>query len=110
MPPAEFIGIAEEIGLISQLGEMGLADLLPGGALVPTGQVALNLSPLQIRRDLIEAVLRRWPPPACRPTAGARGHGSGAAAGHPEYACHAASCASSVCASSWTISARAIAR
>jgi len=59
IPPAEFIGIAEEIGLISQLGEWALRQACVHAAHWSRPvKVALNLSPLQIRRDLIEAVLQ----------------------------------------------------
>jgi predicted signal transduction protein with EAL and GGDEF domain len=59
MPPGEFIGIAEEIGLIAQLGEWALRHACHEAARWSQPvKVALNLSPLQIRRDLIEVVLQ----------------------------------------------------
>ena len=59
VPPAEFIGLAEEIGLISELGEWALRQACVQAARwsAPV-KVAINLSPLQIRRELIEAVLQ----------------------------------------------------
>jgi diguanylate cyclase (GGDEF)-like protein len=59
VPPAEFIGLAEEIGLISELGEwaMRLACAQAARWSQPV-KVAINLSPLQIRRELIEVVLQ----------------------------------------------------
>ena len=59
VPPSEFIALAEEIGLISELGEWALrqacAQAVRWSAPV---KVAINLSPLQIRRELIEVVLQ----------------------------------------------------
>ena len=59
VPPAEFIALAEEIGLISELGEWALrracTQAMRWSAPV---KVAINLSPLQIKRDLIEVVLQ----------------------------------------------------
>ena len=59
MPPAEFIALAEEIGLISELGEWALRQACTQAARwsAPV-KVAINLSPLQIKRDLIEIVLQ----------------------------------------------------
>ena len=59
VPPAEFIPLAEEIGLISELGERALQHACAQAARwsVPV-KVAVNLSPLQIKRDLVEAVLQ----------------------------------------------------
>jgi diguanylate cyclase (GGDEF)-like protein len=59
VPPAEFIALAEEIGLISELGEWALRQACTQAARwsAPV-KVAINLSPLQIKRDLIEVVLQ----------------------------------------------------
>ena len=59
VPPSEFIALAEEIGLISDLGEWALRQACAEAARwsAPV-KVAINLSPLQIKRDLIEAVLQ----------------------------------------------------
>jgi diguanylate cyclase (GGDEF)-like protein len=59
VPPMEFIGLAEEIGLISELGAWALQKAC-GHAVRWSSpiKVAINLSPLQIRRDLIEMVLQ----------------------------------------------------
>jgi diguanylate cyclase (GGDEF)-like protein len=59
VPPAEFIALAEEIGLISELGEWALRQACTQAARwsAPV-KVAINLSPLQIKRDLIEIVLQ----------------------------------------------------
>src|SRR6185369_7591863 len=59
VPRAELIALAEEIGLISELGEWALRQACVQAARwsAPV-KVAINLSPLQIRRELIEAVLQ----------------------------------------------------
>ena len=59
VPRAEFIALAEEIGLISELGEWALRRACTQAARwsAPV-KVAINLSPLQIKRDLIEVVLQ----------------------------------------------------
>jgi diguanylate cyclase (GGDEF)-like protein len=59
VPPAEFIGLAEEIGLIGELGGWALKQACVQAARwsAPV-KVAINLSPLQIRRELIEVVLQ----------------------------------------------------
>ncbi len=59
VPRAEFIALAEEIGLISELGEWALRRACTQAARWSTPvKVAINLSPLQIKRDLIEVVLQ----------------------------------------------------
>jgi diguanylate cyclase (GGDEF)-like protein len=59
VPPAEFIGLAEEIGLIFELGEWAMRQACAQAALWSQPvKVAINLSPLQIRRELIEVVLQ----------------------------------------------------
>jgi diguanylate cyclase (GGDEF)-like protein len=59
VPPVEFIALAEEIGLISELGAWALRRACTQAARwsAPVN-VAINLSPLQIKRDLIEVVLQ----------------------------------------------------
>jgi predicted signal transduction protein with EAL and GGDEF domain len=47
--PSVFIPLAEQSGLMSQLGEIVLRRALSDGARWPTLSVAVNLSPLQIR-------------------------------------------------------------
>jgi diguanylate cyclase (GGDEF)-like protein len=47
--PSIFIPLAEQSGLMSQLGEIALRRALTDGARWPTLSVAVNLSPLQIR-------------------------------------------------------------
>lgn len=59
--PAMFIPLAEESGLMSQLGEIVLRRALADGARWPGLAVAVNLSPVQIRDrwlvDLVRAVI-----------------------------------------------------
>jgi diguanylate cyclase (GGDEF)-like protein len=61
IPPSVFIPLAEQSGLMSQLGEIVLRRALSDGARWPTLSVAVNLSPLQIRDrwlvDLVSAVM-----------------------------------------------------
>jgi diguanylate cyclase (GGDEF)-like protein len=59
VPPEEFIELAEEIGLIGELGEWALRQACMQAARwsAPV-KVAINLSPLQIKRELIEVVLQ----------------------------------------------------
>jgi diguanylate cyclase (GGDEF)-like protein len=57
IPPSVFIPLAEENGLMSQLGEIVLRRALSDGARWPSLSVAVNLSPLQIRdRRLVDLV------------------------------------------------------
>ena len=57
--PAEFIALAEEAGLVSEMGEWALRRACMQAARWPLPiKVAVNLSPLQIKRDLIEVVLQ----------------------------------------------------
>jgi diguanylate cyclase (GGDEF)-like protein/PAS domain S-box-containing protein len=57
--PAEFIPVAEDIGLIDQLGEWVIRRACADAAAWPADlRVAVNLSPLQFRsRDLVRTVL-----------------------------------------------------
>jgi diguanylate cyclase (GGDEF)-like protein len=61
IPPSVFIPLAEQSGLMSQLGEIILRQALSDGARWPTLSVAVNLSPLQIRDrwlvDLVGAIM-----------------------------------------------------
>jgi len=61
IPPSVFIPLAEENGLMSQLGEIVLRRALSDGARWPNLSVAVNLSPLQIRDpwlvDLVRTVI-----------------------------------------------------
>jgi diguanylate cyclase (GGDEF)-like protein len=59
IPPTEFIALAEEIGLIGQMGEWALRQAcLEAVRWSQPVKVAINLSPMQIKRDLIEVVLQ----------------------------------------------------
>jgi len=59
--PSVFIPLAEQSGLMSQLGEIVLRRALSDGVRWPTLSVAVNLSPLQIRDrwlvDLVAAIM-----------------------------------------------------
>jgi diguanylate cyclase (GGDEF)-like protein len=55
--PGEFVGIAEETGLILQLGEWVLRTAARQAAAWPELQVSVNLSPVQFRQtDLVQVV------------------------------------------------------
>ena len=57
IPPSVFIPLAEQSGLMSQLGEIVLRRALADGARWPALSVAVNLSPVQIRdRWLVDLV------------------------------------------------------
>ena len=62
IPPSVFIPLAEQSGLMSQLGEIVLRRALSDGARWPTLSVAVNLSPLQIRDlwlvDLVANIIK----------------------------------------------------
>jgi diguanylate cyclase (GGDEF)-like protein len=61
IPPTRFIPIAEQAGLMDQLGELVLRRALTDAARWPSLYVAVNLSPMQVRDrkfvDLVAAVL-----------------------------------------------------
>jgi diguanylate cyclase (GGDEF)-like protein len=58
VPPAEFIPLAEEIGLILPLGEWALRRACPEAAAWPAPlRVAVNLSPVQFRHDDLAGVV-----------------------------------------------------
>ncbi|MGB7098759.1 MAG: bifunctional diguanylate cyclase/phosphodiesterase [Xanthobacteraceae bacterium] len=61
IPPAVFIPLAEQSGMMSQLGEIVLRRALADASRWPALSVAVNLSPLQIRDrwlvDLVGAVM-----------------------------------------------------
>ena len=61
IPPSVFIPLAEQSGLMSQLGEIVLRRALADAARWPDLSVAVNLSPVQIRDrwlvDLVAAVM-----------------------------------------------------
>ena len=59
MQPADFIALAEEAGLVLELGEWALRRACAQAARWPSPvKVSINLSHLQIKRDLIEVVLQ----------------------------------------------------
>jgi diguanylate cyclase (GGDEF)-like protein len=57
IPPSMFIPLAEESGLMVELGEIALRRALADGARWPELFVSVNLSPVQMRsRDLVETL------------------------------------------------------
>jgi diguanylate cyclase (GGDEF)-like protein/PAS domain S-box-containing protein len=59
VPPGEFIGVAEETGLIVALGEWVLRSACVQATAWPTLQMSVNISPVQFRqRDLVGIVRR----------------------------------------------------
>jgi diguanylate cyclase (GGDEF)-like protein len=70
LAPSMFIPLAEESGLMNQLGELVLRRAAADGARWPDLFVSVNLSPVQIRNsglvDLVGAVLRDTGMPASR--------------------------------------------
>jgi diguanylate cyclase (GGDEF)-like protein len=60
IPPAEFIPVAEDIGLISEMGEWIMEQACLDAAAWPQGiKVAVNLSPVQFRnKSLVQSVKR----------------------------------------------------
>ena len=59
MPPAEFIPIAENAGLLPDIGEWVLNRAMTDSKLWPDLQVAVNLSPVQFRHIDLETMLRQ---------------------------------------------------
>jgi diguanylate cyclase (GGDEF)-like protein len=59
MPPAEFIPIAENAGLLPEIGEWVLGRAMTDSKRWPQLQVAVNLSPVQFRHVDIETMLRQ---------------------------------------------------
>ena len=60
IPPAVFVRVAEEAGLMDQLGEFVLRRALADAARWPDLYVAVNLSPVQVRdRRFVALVARR---------------------------------------------------
>jgi diguanylate cyclase (GGDEF)-like protein len=59
MPPAEFIPVAENAGLLPTIGEWVLDRAMTDSKLWPNLQVAVNLSPVQFRHVDLESTLRR---------------------------------------------------
>jgi EAL domain-containing protein (putative c-di-GMP-specific phosphodiesterase class I) len=68
IPPAIFVRVAEEAGLMDQLGEFVLRRALADAARWPDLYIAVNLSPVQVRDrkfvDLVAAILKEnaFPP------------------------------------------------
>ena len=59
VPPGEFIGVAEETGLIVALGEWVLRSACIQAAAWPGLQMSVNISPVQFKqRDLVDLVQR----------------------------------------------------
>ena len=57
--PSEFISVAEEIGLICEIGAWALQQACNQATRWPKPvKLAINLSPLQVRRNLIDTVLQ----------------------------------------------------
>jgi len=59
MPPAEFIPVAENAGLLPAIGEWVLDRAMTDAKLWPDLEVAVNLSPVQFRHVGLEAMLQR---------------------------------------------------
>jgi diguanylate cyclase (GGDEF)-like protein len=58
VPPAQFISLAEEMGLISEIGSMVLREACREAAGWPEDiHVAVNLSPIQFRRSNVASVI-----------------------------------------------------
>jgi diguanylate cyclase (GGDEF)-like protein len=70
IPPAVFVRVAEEAGLMGQLGEFVLRRALADAARWPDLYVAINLSPVQVRDrkfvDMVAAILKENVVPASR--------------------------------------------
>jgi diguanylate cyclase (GGDEF)-like protein len=59
MPPSEFIPIAENAGLLPEIGEWVLSRAMADSKRWPELQVAVNLSPVQFRHVDLETMLRQ---------------------------------------------------
>lgn len=59
MPPAEFIPVAENAGLLPAIGEWVLDRSMTDAKLWPDLEVAVNLSPVQFRHVDLETMLRK---------------------------------------------------
>jgi diguanylate cyclase (GGDEF)-like protein len=63
IPPASFVPVAEQAGLMRQLGELVLRRALADAKRWPDISIAVNLSPIQVRDpalvDLVAAVLKQ---------------------------------------------------
>ncbi|MGH6735913.1 MAG: putative bifunctional diguanylate cyclase/phosphodiesterase [Methyloceanibacter sp.] len=59
MPPAEFIPVAENAGLLPAIGEWVLNRAMADAKLWPHLEIAVNLSPVQFRHVDLETVLRQ---------------------------------------------------
>jgi diguanylate cyclase (GGDEF)-like protein len=59
MPPAEFIPVAENAGLLPAIGEWVLERAMTDAKLWPELEIAVNLSPVQFRHVDLESMLRR---------------------------------------------------
>jgi predicted signal transduction protein with EAL and GGDEF domain len=70
IPPAVFVRVAEEVGLMGQLGEFVLRRALADAARWPDLYVAINLSPAQVRDrkfvDTVATILRESAVPPSR--------------------------------------------
>jgi diguanylate cyclase (GGDEF)-like protein len=70
IPPARFIPIAEQAGMMDQLGEFVLRRALSDAMRWPSFYVAVNLSPMQVRDrkfvDLVAAILAETRTPPAR--------------------------------------------
>jgi diguanylate cyclase (GGDEF)-like protein len=64
VPPSYFIPIAEQCGLIAQLGMQVLEQACAFAAELPDGRIAVNLSPVQFRADdlpdIVITMMRRY--------------------------------------------------
>ena len=59
MPPTEFIPVAENAGLLPEIGEWVLDRAMTDSKLWPDLEVAVNLSPVQFRHVDLETMLRQ---------------------------------------------------
>ena len=78
--PAEFIPVAEDIGLIASLGDWVLEQACGRRRMAKDIKVAVNLSPVQFRnRTLVQSVGSALRAPVSRRAAGTGDYGIGAA-------------------------------